>query len=154
MKLAEALLERADLTKRLEQLQARIVANASYQEGETPAEDAAALLAEGAQVIAAREVLVTAINLSNSSTVAPDGRTMTQLLATRESLRAHHSMLTRAADAAAGGWGHRQMRSELRQMSALPVAQLRSQADAIAQRLRELDVVIQRINWEADLLTV
>lgn len=45
MKLAEALAERAEATRRVEQLRARVVGNARYQEGETPSEDAAQLLA-------------------------------------------------------------------------------------------------------------
>jgi hypothetical protein len=43
------------------------------------------------------------------------------------------------------------MRSELRQVSALPVAQLRSGADTVAQELRELDNRIQQANWSNDL---
>jgi hypothetical protein len=43
------------------------------------------------------------------------------------------------------------MRSELRQISALPVAELRSRADAVAQELRELDNRIQQANWLHDL---
>ena len=46
MKLAEALIERADLQRHLAQLQARLLQNAQYQEGESPAEDPAALLEE------------------------------------------------------------------------------------------------------------
>ncbi|MBC8093936.1 MAG: hypothetical protein H7Y15_18765, partial [Pseudonocardia sp.] len=46
----------------------------------------------------------------------------------------------------------RQLRSELRQLSALPVAELRTRADGVARDLRELDVRIQQANWEADLL--
>ena len=42
MKLGEALTVRADAARRVEQLQARIVASARFQEGEKPAEDAAA----------------------------------------------------------------------------------------------------------------
>jgi hypothetical protein len=37
-------------------------------------------------------------------------------------------------------------------LSALPVADLRAQADVLAQEIRELDMRIQRTNWEADLL--
>jgi hypothetical protein len=37
-------------------------------------------------------------------------------------------------------------------LAALPVAQLRAQADEIARELRELDIRIQRSNWEVDLL--
>ena len=36
--------------------------------------------------------------------------------------------------------------------SALPVAELRGQADAFAREIREVDVRIQRTNWEVDLL--
>ncbi|MEV0272287.1 hypothetical protein AB0H43_26220 [Hamadaea sp. NPDC050747] len=46
----------------------------------------------------------------------------------------------------------RQLRSELKMFSALPVAELRTQADAVARKLRDLDVQVQRTNWEADLL--
>ena len=46
MKLAEALQERADLNRRIQQLQQRLTNNALVQEGETPAEDPAELLAE------------------------------------------------------------------------------------------------------------
>ena len=45
MKLAEALLLRADLQKRIEQIESRLLRNAKVQEGETPAEDPQALLA-------------------------------------------------------------------------------------------------------------
>ncbi|WP_430593167.1 DIP1984 family protein [Humidisolicoccus flavus] len=151
MKLAEALLERADLQKRLEALQSRVIANASFQEGEEPAEDAGELLQECERTLAALETLVTAINLTNSNARASDGRTLTSLLAARESLRTWHSILIRAADAAAGSWSQRQMRSELRQMSALPVKSIRAQGDEVARQLRELDVLIQRSNWETDL---
>ena len=48
MKLAEALALRAETKRRIEQLRSRIVDNARYQEGETPSEDAAALLVRAA----------------------------------------------------------------------------------------------------------
>ena len=37
-------------------------------------------------------------------------------------------------------------------LSALPVAQLRADADRVAQEHRELDVRIQQRNWEVDLI--
>ncbi|BDZ48072.1 hypothetical protein GCM10025867_03130 [Frondihabitans sucicola] len=154
MKLAEALINRADLQKRVEQLRQRIVSNARYQEGEEPGEDAGALLTEIGGVLDALEQLVVAVNLTNASTILDDGRTMTEALAHRDVLRTRHAVLVAAADAAAGAGefgGYRQLRSELRQISALPTAAVRSQADDVARRLRELDVLIQQANWEADL---
>ena len=46
MKLAEALMERADVQRRMEQLDDRLRASARTQEGEKPPEAPAALLAE------------------------------------------------------------------------------------------------------------
>jgi N-methylhydantoinase A/oxoprolinase/acetone carboxylase beta subunit len=152
MMVAEALIERADLQKRVEQLRQRIEANARYQEGEEPAEDAAALLRECQDVLTRLSRLVAAINLTNATTLVADGRTLTELLAERDSLRTRHAVLTGAAAAASGyGQGYRQMRSELRQVAAVPVADVRRDADRVAQDLRGIDVLIQRTNWEAEL---
>ena len=153
MKLAEALIERAALQKQVEQLHARVVQNARFQEGEEPAEDATALLAEVGGVLDHLTGLVVAINLTNAAIRTADGEPLTAALAQRDALRRRHSLLTAAADAAAGSsWdGHRQLRSELRQIAALPVAQLRREADGIAKALRDLETAIQRVNWEADL---
>ncbi|MEY9862259.1 hypothetical protein ABH935_007904 [Catenulispora sp. GAS73] len=153
MKVAEALALRADAARRAEQLKARIVANARYQEGEEPSEDAAALLAEAGTVLDRLEDLIRRINRTNAAaTIGPDG-TLSDALARRDTLRMRHSVVTAAADAAAGknaGY-QRQLRSELKMLSALPVATLRAQSDALSRELRELDVRIQRANWEVDL---
>jgi hypothetical protein len=153
MKLAEALALRADAARRAEQLRARITANARYQEGEAPAEDAAALLVEAGEVLTELESLIRRINRTNSAT-AVEGGTLTDALARRDVLRLRHSVVTSAAGAAAGDsqHGYRQLRSELRMIPALPVAELRRQADDLARQLREVDTVIQRTNWEADLV--
>ncbi|GGU95812.1 hypothetical protein GCM10010502_57170 [Kitasatospora aureofaciens] len=37
-------------------------------------------------------------------------------------------------------------------LSALPVAELRAQADVLAKEIREVDTLIQRTNWEIDLV--
>lgn len=152
MKLAEALIERADLQKRIEQLRSRTGTNARYQEGSEPAEDAAGLLAEAEQSVTALETLLVRINTTNAATTLPDGSTVTALLARRDALRLRHALVTGAADAAADTDGHRQLRSELRTIAALPVAALRKRADDLARDLREVDSVIQRTNWEVDLL--
>lgn len=154
MKLGEALAARADAARRVEQLRARIVDNARYQEGDSPAEDASQLLSEVYSALDELESLIRRINRTNSATPLGQG-TITDALARRDVLRKRHSMTTAAADAAAGrdqrGMG-RYMRSELLMLSALPVAELRNNADELARQLRELDMQIQRSNWEVDLL--
>lgn len=155
MKLAEALALRADATRRIEQLRTRIVANARFQEGEEPAEDAQALLTEAGAVLNELEDLIRRINRTNAATRIGPEETITDALARRDVLRTRHSVVTAAADAAVGrsqaGMG-RQLRSELKMLAALPVAQLRAQADDLARQIRELDVRIQQSNWEFDLM--
>ena len=155
MKLAEALALRADATRRIEQLRTRIVANARFQEGEEPAEDAQALLTEAGAVLNELEDLIRRINRTNAATRIGPEETITDALAHRDVLRTRHSVVTAAADAAVGrsqaGMG-RQLRSELKMLAALPVAQLRAQADDLARQIRELDVRIQQSNWEFDLM--
>ena len=153
MKLAEALIERAALQKRVEQLHARILQNARFQEGEEPAEDAAALLVEVSKALEDLRALVLDINLTNAATTTAPGEPLTAALALRDSLRRRHAILVSAADAAAGSVrdAYRQMRSELRQVAALPVAALRAESDDVAKRIRALEATIQQANWEVDL---
>src|SRR6185369_6125087 len=153
VKLAEALALRADASRRVEQLRGRITSSARYQEGEDPAEDAVAQLAEAGEVLGELESLIRRINRTNAATMV-DGVTLTDALARRDVLRLRHSVISSAA-AAAGGDGQRtfrQMRSELKMIPALRVADLRSEADDLARQIREVDVLIQRTNWEIDLL--
>jgi len=155
MKLAEGLALRADAARRVEQLRSRIAGSARYQEGEEPPEDATALLAEAGAALDELQILIRRINRTNAAAeIGADG-TITDALARRDVLRLRHAVVTTAADAAAGnshGGIGRQLRSELKMLASLPVAELRAQADEIARELRELDIRIQRANWEVDLL--
>ncbi|MDA3806100.1 DIP1984 family protein [Clavibacter sp. Sh2036] len=160
MRLAEALMERSDLQRRVESLRSRIQATARYQEGEDPAEDAAALLAEAVEAVDLLAALVTRINVTNTAAHLDDGTPLTAALARRDALRTRHGILTSAADAASGragggmaaGYAPRQMRSELRQIAALPIREVRDRADDTARELREMDARIQRANWEVELV--
>jgi hypothetical protein len=155
VKLAEALSLRANVHRRVEQLRTRIANNARYQEGEEPSEDAGALLVEADEALREFEELIRRVNRTNAATAMEVDGTLTDALARRDVLRLRHHVLTTAADAAAGTNQHaysRQLRSELKMFSALPVGDLRARADQVARELRELDVRIQRTNWEVDLL--
>jgi predicted signal transduction protein with EAL and GGDEF domain len=155
MKLAEALALRSDASKRYEQLRSRAQANARYQEGEPPAENAAELLAEADRVLAELEDLIRRINRTNAATSLDAELTVTDAIAQRDVLRLRHALYTSVADAASGKAGPgmvRQMRSELRYVAAVSVSELRTAADETAKQHRELDVRIQRANWETDLV--
>jgi hypothetical protein len=155
MKLAEALLLRADRNRTLEQLKQRIAVSARYQEGENPPEDARDLVGAASAVLDELEVLIRNINRTNSGTVMTDGRTVTDALAERDVLRLRYSMLRVSADVASGASQHagfiRTTRSELKYLRALDVRELRQQASDVARRARELDARVQEVNWTTEL---
>jgi hypothetical protein len=77
-----------------------------FQEGEEPAEDAAALPAETGTVLNELEDLILRINRTNAAThIGPDG-TITDVVARRDVLRARHSVVTAAADGRRPEPGH------------------------------------------------
>ena len=155
MKLAEALIERADAQKRLAQLRNRATSVARFQEGEQPVENAAELLAAGRQLTSDIERLIAAVNRTNAATELEPGVTITDALAQRDALAMRRRLVTEVANAAAGSddghWG-RQLRSELRYVTPVPVVDLRREADDLARQFRELDTRLQAANWTVDLI--
>ena len=150
MKLAEALMERTDLQRRLVQIRERMKQNALYQEGETPAESVAELLKEYRRCAERLETLVVAINRSNQQIMLADGTPMLEALARREGLIRECAMLIALCEAAMPD-NSRYSRSELRYVSAVNIAEIRKDADKIAQSCRQLDILVQQANWVHDL---
>lgn len=149
MKLAEALQERADLNRQIEQLKFRLANNAITQEGEAPAEDPGQLLERLDRGVARLEELMAAINLANCRTVV-DGMTLTQLIARKDCLRLKIEAYRELAEAASQT-AHRATRSEIRILSAVDVKAIQADVDAMAKELRLLDNKLQQTNWTTDL---
>ena len=149
MKLAEALLERADVQKRIAQLDGRLNNNARVQEGEKPAEDPKALLKELESLTARLETLAAQINLTNSRTLI-DGESMTCCLARRDARRQQLQLLCSFLDTASS-LSDRARMSEIKIVSTVNVAALQKDLDQKSKALRELDGKIQAANWSTDL---
>ncbi len=150
MKLATALSERADLQRRLSELQSRLNNNAKVQEGDSPAEDPKLLLKELDTMLDRLLELITRINLTNSQTIC-DGRTVTELLAERDCLSRRLSILRGFLEAASAKV-ERYSQKEIRILSTVEVAKLQKQVDAESKKLREADERIQAVNWTTELL--
>ena len=151
MKLATALAERADTQARLSELRGRLNNNARVQEGEDPAEDPQALLAELEALTAKLEDLITRINLTNAATQTADGTTLTALLARRDALKERLGIMRGFLDAAST-LAMRGMRTEIKIKSTVNVSELQKQVDAMSKELRELDEQIQELNWLTELV--
>ena len=150
MKLAEALQERADLTRKLDELRLRLSNNALVQEGEETAEDPNELLAEYDAASARLEELIARINKTNCATV-DDGQSITDLIARKDTLgaqvRTYRSVIGEASQTA-----RRAMRTEIKVLSAVNVRALQKKTDQLAQELRKTDNRIQELNWKTELL--
>ena len=153
MKLAEALQERADLNNKIDSLRERIRSNAIVQEGEKPAENPADLLKELEGALNRLEELVKRINFTNSRTVCEErgGRTMTELLAEKDSLRTKLSIYNMLVSEASQT-GQRARYAEIRLLSTVDVVMMQMVADDMSAELRKLDNAVQAINWTTELL--
>ena len=151
MKLAEALILRADHQKRIEQLRQRLVRNARVQEGENPAENPAELLEEFNRLTDELVTVIRRINKTNMQTNVEAGKTVADAIAERDVLRIRHNVYRELAQAATVTQD-RYTKSEVKFRSTVRVAELQRSADEFAKAHRDLDAQIQAVNWEADLV--
>src|SRR5262249_30467790 len=100
MKLAEALIQRGDIQKRLAELQDRLKRSAWGQEGEQPHEDPAKLKREVTALVEQLQDLVFQINRANITTRLASGMTLTEALAQRDTITLQQNVLRTVADAA------------------------------------------------------
>ena len=150
MKLAEALQERADLNRKIEELRRRLGNVILVQEGEDPAEDPDELLAQLDGAVGRLEQLMAAINLTNCRTKA-GGRTLTALIARKDALMlklsAYRDMVYTAGQNTSRARG-----TEIRVVSLLKASDLQRVADETAKEIRELDNLLQETNWKTNLI--
>jgi len=149
MKLAEALTERADIQKRIQQIKSRLQNNAKVQEGEKPAEDPKELLKQLDEMTVRLEELITRINITNSETKTGK-ETMTSLLARRDCMSQKNAILRDFLENASETV-MRGMKTEIVIRSAVNVKEMQKQVDASSKELRDLDVKIQGLNWTTDV---
>lgn len=150
MKLAEALSARADMQRRVAKLKERIKASAKVLEGDDPCDDVDQLLAELDETLVSLQDLIYRINLTNVNTLK-DGESLTHLIARRDVL----SMMVRTMQDVVNHVAandSRYGRQELKYIRTIDVAPLRQKADSYAKQYRELDLLIQSLNWTVDLV--
>jgi len=151
MKIAEALILRADCQKRFAQLKTRLLNNARVQEGDQPAEEPQELIAEIERVAQELLDLIQRINKTNSSTTVEDGKTVSDLLAERDVIGLRRTAYAELA-AGASARQDRFTRSEVKFVATVNVAEFQKRADGLAKEYREKDARIQELNWQTELI--
>ena len=150
MKLAEALQERADLNRKIDELRRRLGNAVLVQEGEEPVEDPAELLKELDLAVARLEELMAAINLTNCKTKV-NGMTLTALIAKKDALMLKLSAY-RDLVYTAGQNTNRARGTEIKVKALLKASDLQKAADQTAKEVRELDNLLQETNWKTKLV--
>ncbi len=151
MKLAEALILRADCQKRIEQLRQRLLRSAKVQEGEQPPENPENLIKELEQTLHELTNLVKQINKTNASTKFQAEMTLTDALAARDALSLKRNILNALIEAASVKQD-RYSRSEVKFFSTINIAEIQKQVNDLAKQYRQLDSKIQEINWQVELI--
>ena len=151
MKLAEALILRADCQKRLHQLRGRLARSAKVQEGEEPPEQPQTLLEELNNLTNQLTDLVQKINRTNSFTMLEDNLSISDALAQRDSLQLKRSIYDNVVQTAATRQD-RYGRSEIKYLSTVNIAELQTEVDRMARDYRQLDTKIQQANWNTELV--
>ena len=150
MKLAEALQERADLNRNIEQLRSRLVNNVIVQENEKPAEDPQALIKELDGAVSRLEELMKRINQTNCMTIS-EGKSITELIAERDALKVkiavYKDIVSNASQTA-----RRARMSEIKILSAVDVRELQKRIDDMSKEFRVTDNRIQALNWSTELM--
>lgn len=150
MKLAEALIQRADAQKRVEQLRARLARSAKVQEGEQPPESPQDLLTEIDTVITELTRLIQQINRTNATTVFDDNRTLTDALAERDMLMLRRGIFAGLINATQSQTRYGRM--EIKEFPTVNIGETQQQVDDVSRQYRELDTTIQQMNWTIDLI--
>ena len=150
MKLAQALILRADTQKRIEQLKVRLLSNAKTQENEKPSEDPKLLLKELDKLTNELFTLICSINLTNSSAKF-DGISLTEMIAKKDALTLKANVLREFATSASQKVDL-YSNSEIKILSTVDVAALQKQVDALSKEIRELEMKLQEANWSVDLV--
>jgi hypothetical protein len=150
MKLAEALQERADLNRKIQELRKRITNNVLVQDGEEPSENPEILIKELNDSAAKLEHLMFSINLTNCKTIV-NGMSLTEIIAKKDILMlkisAYKDMIY-----VDGQKANRARGTEIKIKSLLKAPELQKTIDKLSKELRILDNLLQENNWKTELI--
>lgn len=142
MKLAEGLLLRADLIKKIEHLQNRIMPVLIVSDDRLPQEDPNKLLAQLRKTIQDLEILIIRINKTNNVTVVEGEGLLMEALAKRDSLKLVSEKLRNIRRSAQiFNTGDSNLKTTIN------IEKLQIEIDQAGRAFREIDSKVQEINW-------
>ncbi|WP_315514980.1 DIP1984 family protein [Leptotrichia wadei] len=150
MKIAEALILRADIQKRIAQLRTRLNNNAKVQENEEPAENPELLLTELENLISQLNDLIVKINRTNTLSKI-DGISLVELIAKKDTLSQKAGILREFIEIASQKVDLYST-TEIKVFSTVNVSEQQKKLDKLSKEIRETDTKLQQANWTIDLV--
>ena len=150
MKIAEALILRADIQKRIAQLKTRLNNNAKVQENEEPAENPELLLTELENLISQLNDLIVKTNRTNTLSKI-DGISLVELIAKKDTLSQKAGILREFIEIASQKV-NLYSTTEIKVFSTVNVSELQKKLDKLSKEIRETDTKLQQANWTIDLV--
>lgn len=150
MKIAEALILRADIQKRIAQLKTRLNNNAKVQENEEPAENPELLLTELENLISQLNDLIVKINRTNTLSKI-DGISLVELIAKKDTLSQKAGILREFIEIASQKVDLYSA-TEIKVFSTVNVSEQQKKLDKLSKEIRETDTKLQQANWTIDLV--
>ncbi|WP_138751067.1 DIP1984 family protein [Paenibacillus sinopodophylli] len=151
MRLAEALVMRADCQRRVAQIKQRLGRVIKVQEGEEPSESPTELLDELKRTLDDLSVWVKKINNTNALSPFDTSISLAEALAERDRIMQHRNILNELLDVASIKQ-ERYSRQEVKFYTTITIIDLQKEVDELSRKYRELDFKIQEKNWSTDLL--
>lgn len=151
MKLAEALILRADLQKQLMNLKNRINQNLLVQEGEETSENPYILYDEIFLKLNELEDLILRINKTNSDYITSSNESISDLIVKRDMIGKKINILKEIAEEATVKV-NRYSQTEIKIFSTMKVDEIQREIDKYSKEYRELDTKLQGLNWTIDLI--
>lgn len=147
MKLAEALLLRADIMRKIEHLQNRITPVLIVSDDKLPQEDPDKLIAQLRKAIQDLESLTVRINRTNNETKIEGEGSLMEALAKRDSLKMLSEKLRNIRYAA-----QLNNSSEKNLKTTVDIKRLQVEMDQTGRAFRDIDSKIQGLNWLTELI--
>lgn len=157
MRLAEALVERKELKKELQDLSSRITSSYSRNEDEEEYENTTELLQKFVSTSNRLTSLVIQIqNTNNMTTINSNnkqysGYTISQLIEQRNHISALRNLHSTLLLSGRGG-SYRSTKDELKTVYSIPQEEIRKQYDKLSKTYREIDFILQEANFSTNLL--
>ncbi len=151
MKLAMALMERADIQTKLNMLQNKVFNNLKIQEGDQMIEDPNELMDEYEALNNRLIKLIQQINKTNSMMYIEEyDITIAEAIVKKEQLLSLKRMYDDVIESATS-YQTRISRTEIKYINVVNVKELQKKSDLIAKEYRLLDAKVQETNWITEL---